>query len=71
MACKKGKKREERKMKDEQQIEVNYNHDIVEEDLKATAINDESMLLQDETNEDSVEELLGEGAELNEYTEVN
>ena len=57
--------------KNEQIIEVEYDKDMVEADLKAQEENDLVMLEQDTFNQDSVEQLLGEGATIDEYTEIN
>lgn len=58
-------------IKDEQIIEVEYDKDMVEADLKAEEENDLEMLEQDTFNQDSVEQLIGEGAEVDEYTEID
>lgn len=53
----------------EQVIEVDYNKEMVIEDQKATEENNQILLEQDTFNEDGIEELLGEGAEVDEYKE--
>lgn len=45
-------------------IEVEYNEEMVQEDLQAQEEQNEEMLLQDIFNEDEIEDLLGEGAEI-------
>lgn len=57
-------------VKDEQIIEVEYDKEMVEADLKAQEENDLVMLEQDTFNEDPIDKLLGEGAEIDEYTEI-
>lgn len=52
-------------MKESKQIiEVEYDKEMVEEDIKAQKENNEELILQDSFNTDEVEELLGEGAEV-------
>lgn len=48
----------------EQVIEVEYDKDMVEEDIKAQEENNEELVLQDAFNDEEVEEMLGEGAEI-------
>lgn len=45
-------------------IEVEYDEEMVQEDIKAQEENNEELILQDEFNADEVEEMLGEGAEI-------
>lgn len=45
-------------------IEVEYNKEMVEEDIKAQSENNDEVILQDSFNTDEVEEMLGEGAEI-------
>lgn len=47
-----------------QVIEVDYDHEMVEADIQATQENNTIMLEQDTFNTDGIEELLGEGAEI-------
>lgn len=54
-----------------QVVEVEYDKQMVVDDIKAEQEQNEEELLQDTFNEDGIEELLGEGAEIDEYTEVN
>lgn len=48
----------------EQIIEVEYDKEMVQDDIKAQEENNEELILQDELNTDEVEEMLGEGAEI-------
>ena len=50
--------------KNEQIIEVEYDKEMVQDDIKAQEENNEELILQDELNADEVEEMLGEGAEI-------
>lgn len=52
-----------------QVVEVDYNKEMVVEDQKATEENNQEMLEQDTFNEDGIDELLGEGATVDEYKE--
>ena len=45
-------------------IEVEYDKNMVQEDIKAQEENNEEMILQDGFNIEEVEEILGEGAEI-------
>lgn len=49
-------------IKREQIIEVDYNKDLVAEDLKIQETGTKKELVQDTFNEDGIAELLGEGA---------
>ena len=52
-------------MKENKQIiEVEYDKEMVEQDIKAQEENNEELTLQDVFNTDEVEELLGEGGEI-------
>lgn len=48
----------------EQVIDAEYDEEMVKEDLKAQEENNEELLVQDTFNEDSPEDMLGEGAEI-------
>ena len=50
--------------KNKQIIEVEYDQDMVKQDIKAQEENNEELTLQDVFNTDEVEELLGEGGEI-------
>lgn len=54
-----------------QVVEVEYDKQMVIDNIKAEEEQNEEELLQDTFNEDGIKELLGEGAEIDEYTEVN
>lgn len=58
-------------MEMEQIIEVEYNKDMVEEDLKAQKEQNEELLVQDNFNKDGIDKLLGEGVEIDDYIENN
>lgn len=45
-------------------IEVEYDKNMVQDDIRAQEENNEELILQDEFNADEVEEMLGEGAEI-------
>ena len=49
---------------EEQIIEVEYNKEMVEEDKKAFEENNTELIEQDTFNKDTIEDLLGEGADL-------
>lgn len=51
-------------MEEKQIIEVKFNEELVKEDLKAQEENNEELIVQDTFNEDGVDELIGEGAEI-------
>lgn len=44
-----------------QKIEVEYNSDMVEKDLQAQSQNDQTSLIQDGLNEDTIEDMIDEG----------
>lgn len=48
----------------EQIIEVEFNKEMIEEDLKIQESGNEEELVQDTFNEDGIDELVGEGAEI-------
>lgn len=48
----------------EQVIDAEYDEEMVKEDIKAQEENNEELLVQDTFNEDSPEDMLGEGAEI-------
>ena len=53
------KQKEENSMT--QKIEVEYNSDMVEKDLQAQSQNDQTSLIQDGLNEDTIEDMIDEG----------
>lgn len=44
-----------------QNIEVDYNKEMVQEDLTAQKNNDQDLLVQDTFNQDSLEDMIDEG----------
>ena len=56
---------------EKQVIEVEYNKEMVAEDLQIQNANNEEELVQDTFNEDGIDELLGEGAIIDEYNKID
>lgn len=54
-----------RRTMEEQRIEVEFDTQLLEDELEIQELGTEEDLVQDTFNLDSVEELLGEGAEIN------
>ena len=57
--------------KSEQVIEVEYDQAMIDEDLKIQASGVEEDLVQDNFNTDGVEDILGEGAEIDELFKID